>query len=522
MTTFDLMLPTGIAMTDRQQLKHGPARQSTSFSNEMGIDYTLSCDRVSSVLTRLFHEDQFKTYTPDMTDLRGNANPVEQCLMSYSTTNDDDEEGDESRGMKAERDDTPTVYYRNKFMRNNFYYNNDLMANNIIAVILNQTSPLLQDLLGIQAGAAGSAEGPILYVKNVVSDYLSRNKRKLNDTFFLKIYNILYAMTNFDAVTYLRYINIGFSVIWVKPQFVQADSMLLCRPSGFAHFGGAPIQSRINAWSDESNTIQYNTKAYSTTNRQSMGGYPSIMWHNAAMIESQVTSTDTVINTVDESDMSDTLNYLTVTKSAGVNNKTFNSANKMDGWWPLFAPPFMEKHFFSQAVSPLVRFVTQFSSPEEHATNFTDQDINDCITTNVFTTNAVFNDMWNNFNTIVLYSKSLFQEKEDLPFYKYINYNPTANEALNGLTQSITRSSNDTINMRRNDEEGIPQADETNLSHLLGAAIPKTCWSNSEMEEVLVRNDVKSADSYRVNSAITTGVSLLKGTIPSASGTAVL
>ena len=58
MTTFDFMLPTGIAMFDHQDQACGPSRQSTSFNNEMGNQYTLSCDRLSKMLTRFFNDTE--------------------------------------------------------------------------------------------------------------------------------------------------------------------------------------------------------------------------------------------------------------------------------------------------------------------------------------------------------------------------------------------------------------------------------------------------------------------------------
>jgi len=505
MTTFDFMLPTGIAMFDHQDQACGPSRQSTSFNNEMGIQYTLSCDRLSKMLSRFFNDAEHATIRRAK---RGSQ--VEESMMFYSLT--DDSAGTEVVDQEAGGDDEhntlgeETTYYRNGYMRNNHYYTSEVMVNNIISVILNQTSPVVRELIVETNHSEDKASSePDDAVVNVVRDYFHRHNHKLEENLEKRVFSNLFHTTNISGLAMLKYINMGFGVIWLKPQFVQADSMLFCRPSGFAHFGGPPTQTRQSVWSDESKDVMYNNKAYSTTNRMSMGGYPSVMWHNAAMIESQVTSTDRVINTTDTPAVTEALQYLKATRGAGVQTKTFNPTVKHDGWWPLMAPPFMNKSFFSQVTSPLGRFGTPFATPDEHHHRFFDTNLNDCIHTNVFTANSVFNDMLNNFNTTVLYSNELFTQNEEFPFYKYMNFNPTASAGLNAFAQSITRTNNDTINMRRNDEEGVTQTDETNLSHLLGAAIPKTCWSNSEINGVLERKDIKNADSYRQNATITTG-----------------
>ena len=144
MTTFDFMLPTGIAMFDHQDQACGPSRQSTSFNNEMGNQYTLLCDRLSKMLTRFFIDTEHATIRRVK---RGSQ--VEESMMFYSLTDDSartEEEGQESGGDDESNTlGEETTYYRNRYMRNKHYYTSEVMLNNSISVILNQTFLVVHD-----------------------------------------------------------------------------------------------------------------------------------------------------------------------------------------------------------------------------------------------------------------------------------------------------------------------------------------------------------------------------------------
>ena len=320
------------------------------------------------------------------------------------------------------------------------------------------------------------------------------------------MYDVLFKMTNTTALKYLDFINIGFGVIWVKPQFIQADSILFCRPSGFAHFAGAPMQTRLQDLTDESQSILFHTKAYSTTSRQSLGTYPSMMWKNAAVVETMTTTNDSTINVTDEGHLMDALSYLSQMKRAARETTLINHNLKGEGWWPLLAPPFMPKSHFSSPKSPLGRSGINFTSEDMHNKQFFDKSIFDCFNPRVYTANTVFCNMLNNINTLFLYNRNLFLYNEDFPFYKYMNYNPIAAAAIKNLMDIATNLANDNVNITRPDSKSVEGLDETNLSHLLGSAIPKTCWTDSDLNtEVLKRDDFKEARSYRMNNVITKG-----------------
>jgi hypothetical protein len=503
LTEFDFAVPTGVGFTQNGRTPHGPVRQCTTFTNETGARYTLSCEQMKPFLHNFFHEDSTNVF-----DYRGmaDADIARGCMMFF----------DEKHSAEGE-----TVLTRNVYMRDNYYYNNDLMSHNVISVIQNRTAPALQSLFEEAKSASLEEEEEEdeeedkdtkqkrkdmnkSLVRAIVENYLTKRRQAFVEEDFDIIYDILYGLSNFDAIEYLGYINMGFGVIWIKPMHVQSDAILFSRPSGFAHFGGAPTQHRKQDLSDESNSVLFQSVAYSTTSRQSLAQYPSVMWNNASYVESVTTTTNKIVDVTSPSDITDTLNHLHTTAAAGMDQKTFDKDIRGDAWFPLFCPPFMEIEAMSKPFNPLGRMGTTSKSEEEHAQKYTDVDIMDAVHPNVFTTNLVHQNMWHNFNTTFLYSEDLFRNR-DFPFYKYIHFSPKAEEALSTTENAITRDVNRSINMNRPDAEGVAVKGESSISEFIGAAIPKTCWSDAEIDGVVSREDFKSATSYRVNAIMTNG-----------------
>lgn len=518
LTTFDFALPTGVCFTHNGATPHGPTRQWTNFTNETGARYTLSCEQLKAFLTSFFTDECTSLF--DFKEMK-DADTAKACMLFFDTPKDYlTEENEEA------------VLRRNVYMRNNYYYNNDLMAHNIISVMLNRTTPALRPMFERAAANVESEseervkrqeeeelarttsdsycqsevdrEFDMGLVKAIVENYMTKRRLNFDNDDFEKIYNILYHLTNCEAIEYLGFINMGFGVVWLKPMHVQADSILFSRPSGYAHFGGTPTQHRKQDLSDESNSVLFQSVAYSTTSRQSLAQYPSVMWNNASYVESVTLTTNSVIDVTDPSAITDALNHLHTTAEAGTEQKTFDKEIRGDGWWPLFCPPFMDIESMSKPFNPLGRMGTPFKSEEEHAQKFTDITIMDVIHPNVYTTNAVHQDMWNNINTVFLYNVDLFHNR-DFPFYKYMNFSPHAEEGLTTTENAITRDVNRSINMKRSDAERVSVKGESAISDFAGVAIPKTCWSDSGLDGVVCRDDFKTATSYRVNAILING-----------------
>ena len=479
-TSFDFIIPTGIHMTTSGSITMGPTRQNTTFTNEHGDDYTLSCKELSGHLLFLFSSETHNNYEPTEEEA---IEDVESSLVFYS----------EKSGEK---------FKRNTYMVENYYYNNDIMAMNIINVILNRTNDVFYDFFHSTSDIPQEVK-PKLDEKIIIQrvhDYFSRKSMNIDNEIITDVYKRLYNLQNADAVKYLKFVNMGFGVIWLKEQNIQSDSMLLCRPSGFAHFSGAPKQTREKDHSNESDFILYTSKAYSTTSRQSLSRYPSIMWKNASVVETINTTDDNCINTLSEADVMDSLNFLNQMKKASSETTTINRNLKGNGWWPIITPPFMCKSHFSTPHSPFGRSGIHFPTEEIHQTEFFNRNQNDIFHANQYTTNEVFKNMKNNINTIFLYDKKLFFNNEDFPFHKYMNFNPVSANAINTLIDIKTNMNNKRLNCNRSDAQGVRGIDELNLSKLIGAAIPKTCWTNAEL---LMREDLKQCHSYRKNSVIT-------------------
>lgn len=504
LTTFDFVIPAGVIFTQHGKATHGPTRQSTTFANELGARYTLSCDRIKKFLYEFFSDTELATY--DGSEFK-DLDTALGCMMFYKQNNFVDEED-------------ISMLERCEMMRDNRYYDNDVMANNIIHIMMHRTNPSLKSLFeqppkrddGLiscmqphdESFTGNQKDFNKELVKAIVNNYMINNKMAFDDADFNNIYNLLYNLKNFDAIDYLGDINMGFGLCFLKTMHVQTDGMMLCRPNGYAHFGGAPMQKRSNDQSDEYNSVLVESVAYSTTSRQSIAKYPSVMWHNAMYIESATTTTDKVVDVSDYSVITDALNHLRTTAVAGLEKKTLDPELKEDGWWFIFRPTKCDIDVMSKPFSPLGRMGTQFKTEEDHARGFIDTTIMDAIHPNVFTTNAVHQDMWNNFNVNILYKKELF-ENPDFPFYKYIHFNPISDENLRATEDAMARQSDGESNIRRKDTEGVGIKGESSLSHVLGAAIPKTCWSDSNLGEIMDREDFKTATSYRVNAILTKG-----------------
>lgn len=517
MTTFDFVVPTGITFTQHGSAMHGPSRQWTTFANELGARYTLSCSQIKAFLYSFFNDPNRDVY--DGSGFKDLETAL-SCMLFYKHSGENDED------FSLERCE---------MMRDNYFYDNDVMANNVIYVMLNRTSPSLQALFELATGRSsgrairgrstmmGPSESVRGFeeeeeerqssdkedfnkdlVKAIVENYLTKNKMPFAEDDFDRIYAALYNLKNYDAIQFVGDINMGFGICWIKPMHVQADGLMLCRPNGYAHFGGLPMQKRSNDQSDEFNSVLIESVAYSTTSRQSISKYPSVMWSNAMYIESATTTTNKVVNVTDPSAVTDALNHLRTTEAAGLEKKTFDPEIREDGWWPLFTPPKMDIEAMSKPFSPLGRMGTQFKTEEDHDRWFTDTTVMDAVHPNVYTTNAVHQDMWNNINVNVLYDRDLFHNP-DFPFYKYIHFNPTADESLRATEDAITRDTNRKINIHREDSEGVRVKGEACLSHVLGAAVPKTCWSDTELGGVMSRDDFRMATGYRVNAILTKG-----------------
>ncbi|KAK3761552.1 hypothetical protein RRG08_010276 [Elysia crispata] len=491
MTNFDVTVPAGITLLHHGKVLYGPTQQCTTIANEKGTRYTLSCADVAPFLRKFFEGQEYKFY-----DFGDSSDNVETALLSmiFYKRLSEEEESDETN---------TTTLVRAELMSENYYYDNNLMALNIISAMLNITAPDLKPLVSKEHEKPFGVDFEL--VSSIVENYMSKNKLPFKPEVCAKIYSILDTLTNLEAIAYLKYINMGFGVEFLKPEFVQADGMLLCKPSGFSHIGGTPIQTRMKDVSDETQFIKYKSTAHSTTCRQSLGGYPSIMWRNALVNEAQATTTDKVLDPTDHVAVIDYLSYLSTMKTADTRTKTLDPSVKGDGWWPLFTPPFMDIHTLSKPHSPVGRMGTNYKTPEEHEAMFFDRTVMDCVYPNVYTANTVFSDMRNNINSQFLYSQNLF-DNEDCPFYKYLHYNPTAVNAIQHCVDSNTRQQNVRMNMARPNEEGVDPKNENNISDLTGQAIPKTCWSDMDQKTgVMARDDIQKASGYRVDAIITNG-----------------
>lgn len=448
-----------------------------------------------------------------------------------------------SRGGKKRSKRTRTVLVRNEYMRDNVFYTDDIHAHNIISLALNLSSELVANFRKDHVSFINDATGDLHlpapkenrsyprpfappYERNlnetsdtinkelvlaIVNQYMEGTRKINHDpNLYEALHRALYNLTNLDAVAYLKFINPGFSLILIKPTFVQSDSMVLCQPSGFTHLSGAPQMKRTRDTSDAGENVCFMATAHTATGRLSLGSYPSVTVRNAAVVNWNCTMTDSVLDVTDKDATRNAILWNQSMRMSGVENATFNPAmyaGPGNCWWPLFAQPIINKVLFEGANPPVGRFATQYRNAAEFGAKFTDRTIHDIKFPSVLSLNKTFSLPHTNINTLLLYDKTLWKMEPECPLFKYLNFNDLAAKAVNSLEDMNTRHTNKANNMMRsdNDDAQPPGVDETNISNLLGAAFPKTCWTDSSGGEILVaREDLRTSPSYRLNSVITT------------------
>ena len=341
-----------------------------------------------------------------------------------------------------------------------------------------------------------------------VQEYMSARNMPVDRVRIIAAHRVLRGMSNAAAIDFYGFINPGVGILWLLPQFVQADSMLISRPSAFNHLVGKPNLTRQRDHSDESQYDKYATETYTAVGRLSLGTNPSIFWHNCAFVESQAVATNRIVPLNDSTQMRSVINWIDAMRRSGMVDKTMVNPDIINAWWPVFCPPTMPRAFFESANSPVGRLATHYLHEEEFETKFYARAIRDIKFPNTYTLNPVFSNMTDNFNTRILYTKEMVRNEDGCPLTKYLNFNPTAAMALTNMENNAMRMVNEVMNMQRQDGERLDPRDLDNskISNVMGAALPRTCWSCSDLaEKVLVRKDFQKAASYSTNNVITRG-----------------
>ncbi len=554
MSTYDSMVPTGVTLTEHDKVPRGPCRQSTTFCNENGVNFTLGCDMLKTFFTDFFYDPKHAVVdlnTMDNVD-PDNTEDVEKSMIFYRfrKTGEEAKKGsDEEEEEEEEEDGGAGILVRNYYMTDNYYYDDDLHIQNIISAILNSTNhklceftkvvsqqstklapfgdddPIPDELSdNLDDGDAGWSDSErAIYLLSqsrkktnfeldaivaAVQEYMSVRKMYIERKRIIAIHRALRGMSNVTAINFYGFINPGVGFLWLLPQFVQADSMLITRPSAFNHLVGKPSMTRQRDHSDESQYDQYVTETYTAVGRLSLGTNPSIFWQNCAFVKSQATATNRIVPLTDSTKMRSVINWIDAMRRSGMVDKTMVNPDIINAWWPVFCPPTMPRAFFESANSPVGRLATHYLRKDDFDTKFYSQGVRDIKFPNSYTLNPVFTNMTDNFNTRVLYTKEMVRTEDGCPLTKYLNFNPTAAMALTNMETNAMRVVNEAMNMQRQDGDRLDPRDLDNskISNVMGAALPRTCWSCSDLaEKVLVREDFQKATSYRTNNVITSG-----------------
>lgn len=519
MTTIDRVLPCGILFTKKGIAPDGPVRQTTTFTNEDGSQYTLGASAMMKFLTRFFEDAPKEIIAKNIDEDATNA----LSSMVFYRLN---EGGDQ--------------LLLNTYMVDNHYYNPDLMYANLVSVLENSTARELTFLFNnidgydkeddddprpAQAAAAGrenaeqeeDGDGETLEQATMRRDagdvwtpqtrrntvdraksYCSQKNITIAKKIIYNVYDALMKLTNVQAISCLDFINPGFGLYFLRTSYYQTDSLLACRPNGFIHVTGPTQQRRVEDPPDKSQMINYESFMHAVTGRQSLAGYPAVKWQDAKIIQSQTLTDDRVVDPTDEMDISQYLTHEASMRLAAVEDKQQDpNCVKGDGWIMFFTAPFVDRDVVSKPFTPVGRLATPYITPEDHARDFFDQSQMDCQHTTVYTHNTVHSNMRNNINTMFLW-KNRFEDS-DFPGHKYVAFNPTSADAIKAQIDAETRASRVQKNQQYVDELDIHPINESNISHFTGVAYPVYCYSSLNRKlGTMATDDIKFANGHRV------------------------
>lgn len=346
------------------------------------------------------------------------------------------------------------------------------------------------------------------YIEASVTSYLTNHTLPVYPNMIKAIHYALYYLPNFDAVSLLDHINMGFGVIWLKPEFIQSDSMLFVRPSSFLQLVGKPEIIREGDTTDSSQSEVYKSKSYSAIGRQSLGTNPGIFWPNSFYVKNLCDTADNIIPVQDRDKVCMSVNWLNAMRDSGQLDKTLADPVYANGWWPVISTPTMTKQMFESPNSPVGRLGTHFATKEEFEKCFFDRGLADIKYPTCFTINSVFTNPRKNFNTLFLYDFRLIETNAGHPLHVYLFFNPQSTSALNTMENYISRSSNTVQAMKPSDNELMEwtKMGANNITNTIGSACPKACYTSGDIsDKVRNRADSKSATSYRTNDVLTYG-----------------
>ncbi|RUS70270.1 hypothetical protein EGW08_021947 [Elysia chlorotica] len=304
----------------------------------------------------------------------------------------------------------------------------------------------------------------------------------------------------------------GFGILWINPQEVISDSVLIARPSGVCNLTGRPTVGRDMSHPDESQYDKYTTQTHTAVGRMSLGTHPGIFWHNASYVKSNHTMDDKTVPFYSKTKLRNVISWLNE-RTGGSHETPTSTSTTADGWWPVFCPPTLPKSFFESANSPVGRLNTHYSTVEEFDHMFCNRNINDIKFPSTFTVNPVFTHPFANINSECLYP-SIFLNEPGFPLTKYLTFNRTAALAAANMSNAMSKSIKDIFNERAkdnadDDNDGIINylgMTHNNISHLTGAALPKPCWTTMDLSAGLMsREDFKDAKMYAKTSVVTNG-----------------
>lgn len=274
--------------------------------------------------------------------------------------------------------------------------------------------------------------------------------------------------------------NPGIAVLFIKPQFVESDSMIISRPCGYTHISANPFLTKKCDLSDNSKEVIFNFKQHACHTRSGLGN-TSCKFSAAFMVRNYTDDTERCINPADD-EAEHNLDLLARHNTTDV-LQNIQNAQQVSRWWPVICTPKMPKSFFEKGGSPAGRITTQWIDKKMFDEQFYDTNVLDALFTEVYTVNNVFFNMRHNINTE--FYKSSVLEREECPLNKYLNFNISSTNTIVNCRLNTRRRDSllphgcAFLEQDKNHRPLFPN--EINLSKQSGVAFPKRCYTNVEL-----------------------------------------
>lgn len=296
----------------------------------------------------------------------------------------------------------------------------------------------------------------------------------------LQAYFQMLEMKNEDYADFLpKGINPGVAVQFIKPQYVESESMVFSRPCGMTHIMSNPSIEKELDMSDDQNQINFTFYQASAHTINGLSN-TSVKMPASLYVNKPAAETERVINPAEDDRVLRLLDSLA--DSSPEEYAATQAFTDTQAWWPVLWQPYVPASMFDTGVSPMGRSTGQWLD-EESFSDFFSHKVSDIFYRSEFSANKVCTNMRYNLNTLVPMSQIMHHS--EYPLNKYLSYNPNWANAVTDAIKHHTRrvegpvpaGSSGTIK-----EIEMPMyPDDNEVSKIMTVALPRRCWTNHDL-----------------------------------------